>query len=214
LPFVVVIVPSFTENVVLSVPVAPTTRPVMVIVPGTLPTSRTPSGSGMAGPLAELTTCVMYTPLLKVVTVTGTDVAVPVCVTLVPPEPFTVTVAFILIVHDEVFPEVGGPNCTIGFAVVPPEIVAVLALAPGVTVQLYVLVYAIVESFGLADPVNVIGIPADRLAPDVGEVMLTAIGNEHNDDGNPNSCVSIESLKRCQVSLSSAFHLNSVSESV
>jgi hypothetical protein len=83
----------------------------------------------------------MYTPLLRFVTVTGTEVAVPACVTLVPLEPVTVTVAFIAMVHEEDVPEVGGPNWTKGLAVVAPDTnVAVLALAPGINVQLYVVV--------------------------------------------------------------------------
>ena len=138
LAFIVMIeLPSLVVNVVLRDPLAPATNPEIVTVPGPLPSWITPVESGTPMPFVELTSCVMYTPLVKFVTVTGTEVAVPVCVTLVPPAPFTVTLAFILIVQVDVVPDVGGPNWTRGLAVVPLDItVAVLALAPGVNVQL------------------------------------------------------------------------------
>jgi hypothetical protein len=80
----------------------------------------------------------MYTPLLRLVTVMVTGAAEAVDVTLVPPAPFTVTVPLRLRVHEEVDPDVGAPKVTFGFApVVGP--LTVLALAPGVYVQLYVL---------------------------------------------------------------------------
>ena len=138
LAFIVMIeLPSLVVNVVLRDPLAPETNPEIVTVPGPLPSWITPVESGTPMPFVELTSCVIYTPLLKFVTVTGTEVAVPVCVAVVPAAPCTLTVAVILMVHVEEFPDVGAPNWTRGLAVVPPDItVAVLALAPGINVQL------------------------------------------------------------------------------
>jgi hypothetical protein len=58
-----------------------------------------------------------------------------------PPALCTVVVAVRPIVHVELLPDVGGPKVTDGLAVFAPELmVYVLALAPGVYVQLYVAV--------------------------------------------------------------------------
>src|SRR4051812_6409693 len=101
-------------------------------------------------------------------------------------------------VHVELFPDVGAPNVTVGFApVVPP--LTVLAFAPGVYVHVYVLVYGSDVSFGLADPFRTIGRPDDRLEPAVGETMLTVIGNEHIDVGSLKNCTSTVALNRFHV---------------
>jgi hypothetical protein len=42
---------------------------------------------------------------------------------------------------------------------------------------------AIVESLGAALPVSVIGRPEDKVAPEVGEVMVAVDGNTHKDAG-------------------------------
>src|SRR5215472_6634371 len=105
----------------------------------------------------------------------STGVAEAVEVSCVPPALFTVTVADRPMVHVDVDPDVGAPKVTVGVAVVPPEFtVAVLALAPGVYVQVYVVVVGgIAASLGLAEPCKVAARPEDRFAPEDGETIFT-----------------------------------------
>src|ERR1700687_5227255 len=108
-------------NVVFRAPLAPATTPGIVTVPVVklIPemawlSTKTPLASGTPGPETAPTTCVMYTPGARFVTVTGMDVE-PVDVTCVPPALLTVTVALSPMVHEEV-PDVGAPKVTTGSA--------------------------------------------------------------------------------------------------
>src|SRR5271170_6352373 len=94
-----------------------------------------PLASGVNTVPSWPTSSVMYTGLFGFETVTVTGVAVAVVVTCVPPALPTVTVALRLIVHVEVFPEVGAPKVT-GPVPVAVAGATVLAFVPLVNVQL------------------------------------------------------------------------------